>query len=90
MRSTAIAEKVAKQFGCGSVGGSAKIDKISVQGIGMRSHSGVAQGLFRALSEAGINVDLMSTSEVRVNVLVDNMQGQRALACLQKTFGRGG
>jgi aspartate kinase len=86
-RSVAIAEKVAAQFGCGSVASSPKIDKISVQGIGMRSHSGVALGLFRSLSEAGINVDLMSTSEVRVNVLVDGAVGQRALATLQKTFG---
>ncbi len=86
-RSTTIAEKVAKEFGCGAVSGSPKIDKISVQGIGMRSHSGVALGLFRSLSDAGINVDLMSTSEVRVNVLVDGAVGQRALATLQKTFG---
>jgi aspartate kinase len=86
-RSAAIAEKVAKEAGCGGVTGSPKIDKISVQGIGMRSHSGVALGLFRSLSEAGINVDLMSTSEVRVNVLVDGAAGQRALACLKKTFG---
>jgi len=86
-RSVAIAEKVAAQFGCGGVASSPKIDKISVQGIGMRSHSGVALGLFRSLSEAGINVDLMSTSEVRVNVLVDGAVGQRALATLQKNFG---
>ena len=87
-KSVAIAEKVAKQSGCGSVSSSPKIDKISVQGIGMRSHSGVAQGLFRTLSEAGINVYLMSTSEVRVNVLVVGMVGQKALASLQKTFGK--
>jgi aspartate kinase len=86
-RSLAIAQKVAQEFGCGQVNSSRTIDKISVQGIGMRSHSGVAQGLFRSLSEAGINVDLMSTSEVRVNVLVDGNAGQRALACLQKAFG---
>ena len=86
-RSTAIAEKVAKQFGCGAVNSSLKIDKISVQGIGMRSHAGVAMGLFQSLSQAGINVDLMSTSEVRVNVLVDSAAGQKALACLRKTFG---
>jgi aspartate kinase len=87
-KSAAIAEKVAREFGCGEVNSSPKIDKISVQGIGMRSHSGVALGLFRSLSEAGINLDLMSTSEVRVNVLVDGMAGQKALATLQRTFGR--
>jgi len=78
---------VAKQFGCGAVNSSDNIDKISVQGIGMRSHAGVAMGLFQSLSQAGINVDLMSTSEVRVNVLVDSAAGQRAVTCLQKTFG---
>ncbi|HZZ29753.1 MAG TPA: aspartate kinase [Pirellulales bacterium] len=86
-RSAAIAQSVASQCGCGSVSSSPKIDKISVQGIGMRSHSGVALGLFKSLSDAGINLDLMSTSEVRVNVLVDGAVGQRALACLQTTFG---
>ncbi|HEY2881736.1 MAG TPA: aspartate kinase [Pirellulales bacterium] len=89
-RSKKIAEKVAKEFGCGGVSGSAKIDKISVQGIGMRSHSGVAMGLFHSLSDAGINVDLMSTSEVRVNVLVDANDGQKAKASLQKAFGHKG
>ena len=67
---------------------SPKIDKISVQGIGMRSHSGVALGLFRSLSEAGINVDLMSTSEVRVNVLVDGAAGQKALAMFAEDVWR--
>jgi aspartate kinase len=87
-KSTAIAEKVAKEFDCGAVTGSKEIDKISVQGIGMRSHSGVALGLFRSLSEAGINVDLMSTSEVRVNVLVDGNAGQKAQKCLQAAFAK--
>ena len=86
--SAAIAEKVAKQFGCG--GGeqfSPKVAKISVSGIGMRSHTGVAMRMFQALAEAGINVEMISTSEVRVNVVVDGAAGQTRLACLQKTFG---
>ena len=53
----------------------------------MRSHTGVAIRLFRSLAEAGINVDMISTSEVRVNVVVDAAAGQKALACLKKTFG---
>ncbi len=44
----------------------------------MRSHAGVAMGLFQSLSQAGINVDLMSTSEVRVNVLVDSRRGAKS------------
>jgi aspartate kinase len=46
----------------------------------------VAIRLFQSLAEAGINVDLMSTSEVRVNVIVDGRQGKAALAALQKAF----
>jgi aspartate kinase len=87
-RSTAVAQKVAKEFGCGGVVSSPKISKLSVLGVGMRSHAGVAIGLFKSLTAAGINVDLMSTSEVRVNVLVDGPEGKRALDCLQKTFAK--
>lgn len=85
-RSTAVAEKVAKEFDCGGVVSSPKISKLSVLGVGMRSHAGVAIGLFKSLTEAGINVDLMSTSEVRVNILVDGPEGKRAMNCLQKAF----
>lgn len=85
-KSAAIAEKVARDTGCGAVSSSPKIDKISVLGIGMRSHSGVALGLFKSLAEEKINVDLMSTSEVRVNLLVDGAVGRRAHAALQKAF----
>jgi aspartate kinase len=53
----------------------------------MRSHTGVAIRMFRALSEAGINLEMINTSEVRVNVVVNGNAGQRALECLQKAFG---
>ncbi|MCC7085821.1 MAG: aspartate kinase [Pirellulales bacterium] len=85
-RSTKLAEQVARKFGCGNVVSSPGISKLSVLGVGMRSHAGVAIGLFRSLTEAGINVDLMSTSEVRVNVLVAGFAGERALECLQRAF----
>ena len=52
----------------------------------MRSHTGVAIGSFEALAEAGINVEMISTSEVRVNIVVDGAEGVAGLACLQKRF----
>ncbi len=51
--------------------------KLSVSGIGLRSHTGVAIRMFQALSEAGINVEMINTSEVRVNVVVDGRDGRR-------------
>ncbi len=71
---------------CGPISGSPKVAKLSVSGIGLRSHTEVAIRTFRCLSEAGINVDMISTSEVRVNVAVDGQHGQKALTCLQRAF----
>jgi len=71
---------------CGPISGSPRVAKLSVMGIGMRSHTEVAIRTFRCLSEAGINVDMINTSEVRVNVVVDGQHGQKALGCLQKAF----
>lgn len=65
---------------------SPQVAKLSVSGIGLRSHTGVAIRMFEALSHEGINVKLISTSEVRVNVLVDGEQGKAALVCLQEAF----
>ncbi len=80
------AEDLVKQFSCGPVSGAPKVAKLSVSGIGMRSHTGVAIRMFRALAEAGINVEMINTSEVRVNVVVDGAKGAAALAALQKAF----
>jgi aspartate kinase len=71
---------------CGPISGSPRVAKLSVSGIGLRSHTQVAIRTFRCLAESGINVDMISTSEVRVNVVVDGAHGKRALTCLQKVF----
>lgn len=80
------AEELTKQFQCGPVSSAPKVAKLSVSGIGMRSHTGVAIRMFKALAEAGINVEMINTSEVRVNVVVDGAAGERGLAALQKAF----
>ena len=65
---------------------SPQVAKLSVSGIGLRSHTGVAIRMFKALSAASINAKMISTSEVRVNVVVDGDQGPAALKCLQDAF----
>jgi aspartate kinase len=60
--------------------------KLSVLGVGMRTHTGVAVRMFGALADRGINIALINTSEVRINVAADSVRGREALACLRATF----
>lgn len=81
-----LSKELAAGLGCGPVTSCPRVAKLSVSGIGMRSHTGVAIRMFRALAEAGINLDMISTSEVRVNVVVDGAAGPEALKRLQAAF----
>ena len=60
--------------------------KLSVVGVGMRTHTGVATRMFAALAERGININLINTSEVRINVGTDVSRGREGLECLRKAF----
>jgi len=62
------------------------IGKLSVMGIGLRTHTGVGERLFRALADAGVNVGLVSTSETRFSIIVDAEQAEKAAECLRQTF----
>jgi aspartate kinase len=64
-----------------------ELSKLSVIGVGMRTHTGVATRMFGALAQQGINIALISTSEVRINVLTDLASGPSGLACLRQAFG---
>jgi aspartate kinase len=85
-KSVAMASAVSRDLGCGPVTSCAEVAKLSVSGIGMRSHTGVAIRMFQALADAGINLEMINTSEVRVNVVVDGADGPKALAALQRAF----
>jgi len=84
--SIAVVNRLATAFHCRGVSSSPSIAKLSVSGVGLRSHTGVAIRMFRALAEANINVQMINTSEVRVNVVVDGSQGELALAKLQEAL----
>lgn len=85
-KSLTVAKEIAKALELPVPTYSAHIAKLSVFGTGIKSHSGVASRMFRALSESQINLELISTSEVRINVVVDGAQGEKALAALKKEF----
>ncbi|MFM8635212.1 MAG: ACT domain-containing protein, partial [Planctomycetia bacterium] len=63
------------------------VAKLSITGVGIRSHAGVADRLFKPLADAGVNIDLVSTSEVRLNVIVEASQGEKSLSVLRTAFG---
>ena len=71
---------------CRHVTSSPNIAKLSVSGVGLRTHTGVAIRMFKALADAGINVEMINTSEVRVNVVVDGLQGEKGMKQLQAAF----
>ncbi len=68
------------------IGGSKEIAKLSVSGIGLQSHTSVAIALFKALSDENINVMMINTSELRVNVVIEGKDGERGLAALRRAF----
>jgi aspartate kinase len=65
------------------------ISKLSVVGIGMRSHTGVAATLFQALAQAGINIQMISTSEIKISVIIDESEGPRATQVVHDAFKLG-
>ncbi len=80
------AEKLCQAMSAERVSSDAQVAKLSVSGIGLRSHTGVAIRMFEALSAEGINIELINTSEVCVNVIVAGGKGDRALAALEAAF----
>ena len=85
-RAIEVAERIAKARGA-TVADVPHVAKLSITGVGIRSHAGVADRLFAPLGDAGVNVDLVSTSEVRLNVVVAAEQGKQSLEVLRKAFG---
>lgn len=81
-----VMEKLRGKFSIRRVCGSKDIAKLSVSGIGMRSHTNVAIGMFEVLAANDINVEMINTSELRVNVVVSSAAGGKALACLKQKF----
>ena len=89
-RAIAALEGVRETLGYGRLLSDDAVAKVSVIGMGMRSHAGVAQRMFRALAGKGINIQVISTSEIKVSVLVDAQYTELAVRVLHDAFGLGG
>lgn len=84
-----LMKKTAKSIGAEDVTFDKGIAKISVVGIGMRSHSGIAAVMFRALAAKKINIEMISTSEIKISCVVRKSKGEEAVRALHKAFGLG-
>jgi len=82
-----IAKKVQSHIGAKAIVGDNKVCKVSMVGLGMRSHVGIASQMFRTLSEEGINIQMISTSEIKISVVVDEKYMELAVRVLHKAFG---
>ena len=81
-----LKSSVVPALGAQEVTGDAKICKVSIVGIGMRSHVGIASKMFRVLAEEGINIQMISTSEIKTSVVIDEKYMELAVRALHKAF----
>ncbi|EGV30654.1 aspartate kinase [Thiorhodococcus drewsii AZ1] len=86
-RAMEILEASAKQLGARQVLGDLQIVKISLVGVGMRSHAGIASRMFSALAQEGINIRMISTSEIKISVVVDEKYLELGVRTLHEAFG---
>lgn len=86
-RGLELMQGIAAELGAKGVRGATDIAKVSVVGVGMRSHAGIASQMFKALAAAGINIRMISTSEIKISVVIEEMYLELAVRTLHKAFG---
>ena len=89
-RAVAVVKSHEKDLGYKDLQSDGDVVKISVIGVGMRSHAGIAQRMFQSLAEKGINIQVISTSEIKVSVLIGEEYAELALRALHTTYGLDG
>jgi aspartate kinase len=82
-----IEKRIAEEIGAGDVFGDENIAKVSVIGVGMKNHSGVASIMFTALARENINISMISTSEIRISCVVEEKYAELAVRVLHSAFG---
>jgi len=82
-----LRDKVQGHIQAREISGDDKIAKVSVVGVGMRSHVGIASQMFRTLAEEGINIQMISTSEIKIAVVIEEKYMELAVRVLHKAFG---
>ena len=86
-RALAVLERAREEIGFGEVSADSDVVKVSVIGVGMRSHAGIAHKMFQTLADRGINIQAISTSEIKVSVLIGEEYTELALRTLHTAYG---
>jgi len=86
LKARKVLENIQPAAGFKEVISSENIGKLSIVGVGMRSHTGVAARMFEALAEAGVNIDMISTSEIKISVVIDLSKGDAAIKAVHSVF----
>ncbi|MGB1879592.1 MAG: aspartate kinase [Gammaproteobacteria bacterium] len=86
-RTLEILKALSEEMGARGVQGDKRIVKVSIVGVGMRSHAGIASQMFRALAAENINIRMISTSEIKISVVIDEKYAELAVRTLHAAFG---
>jgi aspartate kinase len=86
LKAQKVIEGLRKEIGLRDVITAEKIGKLSIVGVGMKSHTGVAGKLFETLAQAGVNIDMISTSEIKISVVIDLAKGEQAVKAVHAAF----
>ena len=86
-KAVSVLESVAKEIGAREVRSDDKVAKVSIVGVGMRSHAGVASTMFTALADDNINIQMITTSEIKISVIIDERYLELAVRSLHTAFG---
>jgi aspartate kinase len=86
LKAQKVLESIKAETGYREIIADEKIGKLSIVGVGMRSHSGVAAKMFEALAQANVNIDMISTSEIKISVVIDLTKGEQAIKAVHETF----
>jgi aspartate kinase len=89
-RALRIAKEVGAAIGSDEVDGDATISKVSIVGLGMKDHAGVASRMFQVLADQGVNIQLIATSEIKISVVIDEEHTERAVRALHAAFVESG
>jgi aspartate kinase len=86
LKAQKVIDGLKKEIGFGEVIAAEKIGKLSIVGVGMKSHSGVAGKMFDTLAKEGVNIDMISTSEIKISVVIDLAKGDAAMKAIHAAF----
>ena len=85
-KALAILDRIKNETGATAADGDDRIAKVSVVGVGMRSHAGVASRMFAALAAENVNIQMISTSEIKISVVIDEKYAELAVRTLHGAF----